>query len=149
VIGVHRCQAPAAPALALLGAVPAFLANAMYLAMTVLAIGRPQPFAGDFGLVYFVASVAMWLADAAFGFVTLRLGVVAWWGALALAIGSVLTITGIDRLGLTSAENPTIFGPLALAGGALNGIGWILLGIAIATRGTRVENAPAGKLVSP
>jgi hypothetical protein len=148
VIGVHRCQASAAPALALLGAAPAFLANAWYLAMTVLAIGRSQPF-GDFGLVWFFAAVAMWLADAAFGLVILRLGVIAWWGALALAIGSVLAITGIDRLGLTSAENPTIFGTLAPAGGALNGIGWILLGIDIATRGTRAGHAPTEKLLSP
>jgi hypothetical protein len=81
------------------------------------------------------------LTDAAFGLVTLRLGVVTRWGALALAIGSVLATTGNDRLGLTSAENPTIFGPLALAGIALTGIGWILLGFDIATRG----RAPAGE----
>ena len=134
VIAVHRRQASAGRSLALLGAVPAFLANAWFLAMEVLATGRPQPFAGDFGLVFFFAAVAMWLTDAAFGLVTLRLGVVRRWGALALAIGSVLAVTGVDRLALTSRDNPTIFGPLALAGIALNGIGWILLGIDIATR---------------
>ena len=134
VIAVHRRQASAGRSLALLGAVPAFLANAWFLVMEVLATGRPQPLAGDFGLVFFFAAVAMWLTDAAFGLVTLRLGVVTRWGALALAIGSVLAVTGIDRLALTSRDNPTIFGPLALAGIALNGIGWILLGIDIATR---------------
>jgi hypothetical protein len=139
VAAVHRRQASAAPSLALLGAVPAFLANAWYLAMVVLAIGRPHPFAGDFGLVFFVAAVAMWLADSAFALVTLRLGIVTRWGALALAIGSVLAVTGIDRLALTSSDNPTIFGPLALAGIALNGIGWILLGIDIATHGRASE----------
>jgi hypothetical protein len=133
VFAVHRRQARTAPTLALLAAVPAFLANAWYLAMTLLAIGRPQPFAGDFGLVWFYAGVAMWLADAAFGIVTMRIGVVARWGALALAIGSPLALAGIDRLGLVSAENPTIWGPLALVGAALNGIGWILLGLDVAT----------------
>ena len=139
VVGVHRRQAATAPLLALLGAVPALVANAWYLAMTILAIGRPEPFAGDLGLVYFLAGVAMWLADAAFGLVTLRLGVVRRWGALALAVGSVVAVTGIDRLGLTSGANPTIFGPLALAGVALNGIGWILLGLDLATRFTGLE----------
>jgi hypothetical protein len=140
VIGVHRCQASAAPALALLGAVPAVLANAWCLAMVVLALGSPQPFASDFGLVYFFAAEAMLLTDALFGLVTLRLGVVTRWGALALAIGSVLATTGNDRLGLTSAENPTIFGPLALAGIVLSGAGWILLGLDVATR-RRVSDA--------
>ena len=130
VIGVHRRQASVAPTVALLGAVPALLANAWYLAMMVLATGRPQPFAGDFGLVFFAAGVAMWLTAAAFGLVTLRLGVVTRWGALALASGSVLAFTGIDRLALTS----TIFGPLSQVGIALAGIGWILLGLDLATR---------------
>lgn len=134
VTAVHGRQASAAPALALLGAVPALIANAWYVAMVILAMGNPRPFAGDFGLVWFFAGVAMWSSDAAFGLVTLRLGVVARWGALALAIGSALAITGIDRLELTSPDNPTIFGPLALVGAALNGLGWILLGIDVATR---------------
>jgi hypothetical protein len=130
VIGVHRRQASVAPALALLAAVPALLANAWYLVMMILATGRLHPFAGDFGLVFFAAGVAMSLTDAAFGLVTLRLGVVTRWGALALAIGSILAVTGIDRLGLTS----TIFGPLSQVGIVLGGIGWILLGLDVATR---------------
>jgi len=141
VVGVHRSQAAAAPVLALVGAVPALLANAWYLAMMILAIDRPSPQAGDFGLVWFYAAVAMWLTDAVFAVVTLRIGVVARWGPLALAIGSPLALLGIDRFGLTSANNPTIFGTLALAGLVLNGIGWILLGVDIATR----RRAPAGQ----
>ena len=130
VIGVHRRQASVAPTVASLGAVPALLANAWYVAMMVLATGRPQPFAGDFGLVFFAAAVAMLLSDAAFGVVTLRLGGVSRWGSLALASGSLLSYTGIDRLGLTS----TIFGPLSQVGIVLTGIGWILLGLDVATR---------------
>ena len=134
VVAVHRRHAAAAPKLALLGAVPAVLANAWYLAMIALASGRPQPLAGDLGLVFFYAGVAMWLADAAFAAVTLRIGVVARWGALALAIGSPLALLGIDRFGLVSAQDPTIFGPLSQVGIVLNGVGWILLGIDLATR---------------
>jgi hypothetical protein len=136
VVAVHRRQASAAPTVALLAAVPAILANAWYLVMTVLSLGRSGPMgAGDFGLVYFFAAAAMWLTDSAFGLATLRLGVVTRWGAMALAIGSLLAFTGMDRLELTSADSPTIFGFLALAGVALNGIGWILLGLDVATRG--------------
>lgn len=142
VIGVHRRQASAAPALALLGAVPALLANAWYLALVVPAIARLYPFAENGGLVLFAAGVAMWLTDASFGLVTLRLGVVTRWGALALAIGSVLAVTGIDRLGLTSPDNPTIFGPLSQAGLVLNGLGWILLGLDLATRRRAAAGQP-------
>jgi hypothetical protein len=144
-IGVYRLQAPAAQTMSLLGAVPALLANAWYLAMVVLAMGRLHPFAGDFGLVFFAAAVALWLTDAWFGFVTLRLGSVTRWGAVALAIGSILALTGVDRLELTSPANPTIFGPLSLVGIALNGIGWILLGLDVATHGratTQPRRAP-------
>ena len=134
VIAVHRRQVAASPTLARTVAGATVLANAWYLSMVVLAIDRPNPIAGDFGLVFFWAAVAMWLTDAAFGVVTLRLGLVPRWGALALAIGSLLALTGIDRLGLTSVANPTIFGPIALIGVALNGLGLILLGVDVATR---------------
>ena len=146
VVAVHRRQASAAPRLALLAAVPAFVANAWYLVMVLLAVGRPQPPLGDsdFRLVWFFAGAAMWLTDAAFGLVTLRLGVVARWAALALAIGSVLAFTGMDRLELTSPGNPTIFGPLSLVGIALNGIGWIVLGLDVAMRRRPSETPPQG-----
>ena len=134
VVAVGRRQVEASPTLAHVVAIAAVVANASVLLREVLPYGPWHPFAGDNGLVLFYASIAMWLADAAFGLVTLRLGVVTRWGALALAVGSVLAILGIDRLGLTSEANPTIFGSLALMGIALNGIAWILLGIDIATR---------------
>lgn len=135
VIGVHRRQASVAPVMALLAAVPALLANAWYLALVVRIVGQPgQPGAGDYGPDFFSAGIALWLADAWFGVVALRIAAVTRWGALALSIGSVLAIMGIAQLGLTSEENPTIFGSLALLGVALNGLGWILLGFDLATR---------------
>jgi len=146
VVAVHRRQASVASTLALIGAIPALVANAWHIAMIVLAIGRTEPIgAGDFGLVYFWASLAMWLTDAWFGIVTLRLGVVSRWGPVALAIGSVLAVTGMDRLGLTSPDNPTIVGPLALAGIALNGVGWILLGLDVATRRSAPQVRPGAE----
>jgi hypothetical protein len=116
------------------------LANAWYLAMVVLSDGRPQPPVGDpeFRLVGFVAGVAMWWADAAFGLVSLRpggavgLGRLARGGALALALGSVLAFAGMDRLGLVRGDLAWLFTPAAMLGIALNGIGWILLGLAVA-----------------
>ena len=146
IVAVHRRQASVASTLALIGAIPALVANAWHIAMIVLAIGRTEPIgAGDFGLVYFWASLAMWLTDAWFGIVTLRLGVVSRWGPVALAIGSVLAVTGMDRLGLTSPDNPTIVGPLALAGIALNGVGWILLGLDVATRRSAPQVRPGAE----
>lgn len=144
IVGVHRRQSPNAPTLARVAAVPAFAANAWYLTMVVLAIGRDSPFSGDFGFTWFVAGMAMWLADGWFGLVTLRLGAVSRWGALALAVGS-LAIFGLDRLGLVSASgtNPNIFGSLSLAGIALNGIGWVLLGLDVAMRRRRIEASRA------
>jgi hypothetical protein len=133
-VAVHRRQGSLSPAAARTVTVAAVVANATVLLREVLPYGPWHPFAGDNGLVLFYGWVAMWLTDAAFGIVTLRLGVVTRWGALALAIGSLLAITGIDRLGLTSEAGPTIFGPLSQIGIVLNGIGWILLGIDVATR---------------
>ena len=142
VIAVHRRQSSIAPGLALLAAIPAITANAWYLVMVLLSIVQLNPFAGDFGLVFFFAGAAMWLADAWFGLVTLWLGVLWRWGALALAVGSVLALTGMDRLELVSGAYAEVFRPLALVGIALNGLGWILLGIDVATRRLTVA-APA------
>lgn len=138
VVGVHPYQAHVAPRLAVWVAGFAVAANAWYVGMEILSIGEPDPFGGEVGYVWFIAAIVMWLTDAAFGAVTLRLGVMGRWGAAALAIGSVLAITGIDRLGLTSSHDPTIFGPISLIGAALNGLGWILLGLDLALRGVGV-----------
>ena len=135
VVAVHRRQVSAAPRLALLAAVPAFLANAWYLIMIVRVVAQPgPPGSGDFGPNFDLAAIALWLTDAWFGIVTFRLRIVSRWAALAVGVGSFLAFGGMNRLGLTSEANPTIFGPLSLLGIALAGIGWILLGIDVATR---------------
>jgi hypothetical protein len=132
-LAVHGRHAAAARPLALAATVPVVLANGALIAWILLAQSRERPFAGDFGLVGFWVALAAWLADAWFGLVTLRLGVVWRPAALMLAVGSIVAIAGMDRLGLTSAASPTIFGSLALAGVALNGLAWVLLGMDIAT----------------
>lgn len=118
--------------LALAATMPLIVANGWYIAWILLALGRERPFAGDFGMVGFWAGLAFWLADAWFGIVVLRLGVLWRWAALSLVVGSLAAIVGMDRLELTSQANPTIFTPIALTGVALNGIAWVLLGLEIA-----------------
>jgi hypothetical protein len=136
VFAVHRRQAVIARRLSFLAAAPAILANAWYLVMVILSIGRPQFPEPDpeFRPIFFYAALALWLTDAAFGFVALRLGVVSRWGALALAIGSLLALTGVGGLGFTTGPFAAIIEPLSLVGIALVGIGWVLLGIDVATR---------------
>lgn len=128
VVAVHRRQAPSGDRLPTAAAAAAILANIWYPVMYVVSLGRP--IADDvFGLLFVFAALAWWLADAAFGFVTLRLGAVTRWGALALGVGSLLAILGMSQLQLTTQANPTIFAPIAMIGVALNGVAWILLGL--------------------
>jgi hypothetical protein len=135
-IAVHRHQVALAPRASLAAAGAVVLANAWYLVMVVLSSDRPQPPVGDpdFRLVGFYAGVAMWWADATFGLVAWRLRSVTRWGALALAVGSVLAFLGMDRLELVNGDVAWLFTPVALLGVALNGVGWVLLGIDVAFR---------------
>jgi hypothetical protein len=144
VVAVHRRQAATSRRLSLAAALPAILANTWYLVMVILSIGRPQfpePDA-DFRPIFFYAALALWTTDAVFGFTALRIGVVSRPGALALAIGSVLALTGVGGLGLTTGPLGAIIEPLAIVGIALVGLGWILLGVDAATRRGRLEAQP-------
>lgn len=141
VVAVHRRQAPAARRLSYVGAIPAIAANAWYLMMILLAVGRPvfpEP-DPEFRLVFFWAGVALWLSDALFGIVALRIGVVTRWGALALTVGALLAGLGMDRLGLATGPLASIYVPVALSGVFLVGVGWIWLGLDVATRRRRPE----------
>jgi hypothetical protein len=134
VFAVHRRQAVIWRRLSLAAAVPAILANAWYLVMVILSIGRPQFPEPDpeFRPIFFYAALAMWLTDSAFGFVIWRIGAIARWVGLALAIGSLLAILGMDRF--VQGDFAWFFSPVALAGVGVNGLAWILLGLAVATR---------------
>lgn len=115
------------------------IANAWYLGMVVVGVGRPQPPAPDpdFRLVLFCVGAAMWLADAAFGFAALNARVVNRWGSAALAIGSLLAFTGMDRLELVRGAWAWIFEPASQVGIVLVGIGWIVLGADLLRRASR------------
>ena len=133
---VHRRQAPRSPRLSLAAATAMILANAWYLVMLILSIDRPvfpEP-DPEFRLVMFYAGMAMWLSDAAFGLVALRLGAVSRWAASALMIGSILALLGMDRFELVRGPFAAIFMPLSQIGIALNGLAWIGLGLSVLRR---------------
>jgi hypothetical protein len=130
-VAIHR-RIPAASRQRSLGVLlPLVVANSWYLTMVIVSLGRPQFPDPDpeFRLIMFSAGLAMWLSDAAFGLVTWRLRSATPWGAAALAAGSVLALLGMDRFELVRGDLASLFVPLALIGIALNGTGWILLGI--------------------
>lgn len=143
VVAVHRRLVTGPNRVMLLAATVAIIANVASLAWTALGVGGGP----DVRSAGAVLAVGTWLADAAFGLALLRFDGLARWGALALAIGSLLAILGIDRLGLTSAADPTIFGTMALTGVALSGLGWIVLGGDVATRrrGAAVQPEPIAR----
>lgn len=124
-IGVHRrgaWRAPAASSAAtglLVGVVSIFLIATVTEAPAIAA---------------FWSQVALWLGSAAFGAVAALIGAVSRIGAWAVAIGSLVTLTGIDRLGLVSEAAPTMFNTLSQAGIVAMAVGWIVLGVDVAVR---------------
>lgn len=145
-LAVHGRHAAVSRRLALAGTVPVLLANGALITWQLLALGRERPHAGDFGLVGFWVGLAFWLADAWFGVVALRIGVLWRPATLLLAVGSILAILGMDRLELISQANPTIFAPIAMMGIALNGVAWVLLGLQVALH--RLHRAPGERLAT-
>lgn len=130
VVAVHRRQAAAAPLLALATSIVAISANVLYLALILGLVAQPGEIGpGSFGVSFAAAAVFLWLADAGFGLVIARLGVLSPWLGITLAISSTLALLGLDRLGLVNGEFRAIFEPLALAGVAASGCAWIALGV--------------------
>ena len=132
VIAVLRRSVPAS-LLAIGVGVVVILVNALYGFMALADIHAVAPL---------WAGVALWLTTALFGLNIVREGGLTRWGALALAVGSVLAVTGIDRLGLVSATSPTVFNTLAQVGIVTVGLGWVVLGIDVATRRAVPQPAP-------
>jgi hypothetical protein len=137
-----RATAPRAAVVLTASAV--IFTNAAHLGMTVLSLGVERPFAGDFGLVFFLITAAMWLSDAAFGAVlasrrNLTAGLGGRLGAIALAVGSLLAIIGMDRIGLVSPDRDSIFKTLAGVGIFLSGLAWIVLGLDVALGRRRMQ----------
>lgn len=135
VTAIHLRQRQRSPGLALVGAIPALVFGTWMFVMELLVIGREPPvFGGTFGWVFFWASIASWLGYAWFGVVTFLLHQVTRIGAAALVVGSLLGILGIDRLGLASSTEPTIWNTVALTGVFLHGLAWVILGLDVAFR---------------
>jgi MFS family permease len=136
VIAIHALQAARRRWPSLIVAVPAILANAWHLVMTIMFVTRPQPPLPDpeFRPSYALAAMSMWFANAAFGIVALRLGAVSRWGSLALILGSLLAVSGFSALGLTQSPLAGYLPAMSMIGVILVGAAWILLGIAVATR---------------
>jgi hypothetical protein len=133
-IGVHRRQSMRAP-MPSLAVTAVLLASVAFFLVTVIFFEPPNPAA-------FWSGVALWLASAAFGGVASAIGAMSRVGALAVAAGSLLALTGIDRLGLVSESAPTIFNTLSQVGLVAMAAGWIILGLDVALR--RPTPQPAG-----
>ena len=133
-IGVHRRQSARAPTASLAATVALVAANALFL-VTVL-------FLEPGNITAFWSGVALWIASATFGAMSAIIGAMSRIGGWAVAVGSLLTLTGIDRLGLVSEATPTVFNTLSQVGIVTMAVGWIVLGIDLAMR--RVASQQAG-----
>lgn len=125
-IGVHLRQSLRAPG-ASLAATMALAASVAFFLATVLFLDPSH-------VAVFWAGLALWLGSAAFGITSAVIGAVSRIGSSAVAIGSLLALTGMDRLGLVSESTPTIFNTLSQLGIAAMAIGWLVLGLHVAIR---------------
>lgn len=151
IVAVHGLQASRGRWPSLIVSASAVLANAWHMAMSIMFVNRPQPPAPDpeFRPLYALAATALWLANAAFGLVALRLGVVSRWAALVLTVGSLLAASGVSGLGFTRGPYADVIANFTVAGIVLVGVGWVLLGIDLATRRRVQEPAGASSRVEP
>lgn len=132
--GVHRRQAARAQTLSLVATV-AFAATSSFYLIAVVFLAPANAAA-------FWSGVALWLVSAAFGATTAWIGSVSRIGASAIAIGSLLALSGIDWIGLVSEASPTIFNTLSQVGIVTLALGWIVLGLDVGWR--RVSTQQAG-----
>lgn len=149
-VAIHQRQAPRSPRLSLAATMPMILANAWYLVMLLLSIGRPVYPEPDpqFRQISFYAAIALWLSDAAFGLVALRIGVALRWAALALLVGSLGAFSGIGGLPFMTGPFAAIVLPFSQIGIALNGLAWIAFGVSL-FRPQRIPIGPAPGSPSP
>lgn len=121
--------------LALASSLPVILANAAYMLFTLKLVAMPgQLGPGDYQPVdlFILTAAAMWLSDAWFGLVALRMRVLRRWSALALLVGSIAAFAGMSNFGL--APSGSVMEKVILVGVALHGVAWVLLGLEIALR---------------
>ena len=134
-LAVYPRHALVSRPLALVSTIPVVAANAAYLLFTLKLVAQPGELGpGDYQPVglFILTAAAMWLADAWFGLVALRVGVLNRWSALALLVGSIAAFVGMSNFGLAPAGS--LSEKVILAGVALHGLAWVLLGLEVALR---------------
>lgn len=134
-LAVYPRHALVSRRLALAGSLPVIVANAAYLLFTVVLVAQPGELGpGDYQPInlFIFTAAAMWLSDAWFGLVSLRLRVLNRWSALALLIGSVAAFVGMSNFGL--APTGSLMEKVILVGVAVHGAAWVLLGLEVALR---------------
>jgi hypothetical protein len=105
------------------------LVNLGHLVLIAGIVAQPgEPGAGSFPPPYGATLQAVWAIGVAFGIVSLARGVGSRPGSVALAVGSGLAFS--PTVGLVGE----LIGTASLVGIALVGIGWVLLGVDVATR---------------
>jgi hypothetical protein len=144
-LAFHRRQALAAPMLARVTTAAVVIAGVWYATWVIVSLGVDRPFVGTFGSVYFLANIALWVSAAVWAIGMLHTGA-AWHGmprrlglitrlATWILVGSIVGWMGDDRLGLTDSRWGGMWQAIALAGVAMNGVGWGLLGAVLLFRG--------------
>ncbi len=150
-LAFHRRQAVVAPTLALLTTGAVVIAGLWYATWLILSSDVESHFIGTFGLIGLFAGIALWVTPAIWAIGLLHTGV-AWQGmsrnrglltklGATILIGSVVAWFGDDRLGMVDSLWGEMWQAIALAGVAMNGIGWLILGLVLVTpgRGPRAE----------
>ena len=154
-VAFYGRQAAVAPRLALSVSALVVITSAWNIAWIVLATDRDSPFAGAFGFLGFLASLAGWLGAGLYGIAVLvtraawrgmtRLsGIAIQLAAAILVLAGPAATFGMDRLGLTRSEAyGELFGTLGAIGVTGVGCAWIVLGTVLLTANRRRAAQPA------
>src|SRR5258705_8432332 len=146
-LAFYRRQAVVAPTLALLTTGSVVIAGTWYAAMVLAAPAIEHPFIGPFGLLNLLANIALWVTPAIWAIGMLHTGA-AWQGmspnqaratklGMTILLGSIVAWIGDDRLGMVHSLWGALWQAVALAGVAMNGVGWLILGAVLVLAGRR------------
>jgi len=144
-LAFYRRQALVAPTLALLTTGAVVIAGLWSSTVLILSSGVERPFIGTFGLIGLFANIALFVTPAIWALGLLHTGA-AWQGmsrnrglatklGATILIGSIVGWFGDDRLGMVDSLWGPLWQTIALAGVAMNGIGWLTLGAVLVAPG--------------
>jgi len=137
-LAFHRRQAVVAPPLAALTTAGVVIAGVWYATWLLLSNTVDRPFLGTFGFLNMLANIALWVTPAIWAIGMLHTGA-AWQGmprrlaavtrlGVWTLLGSIVGWLGDDRLGMVDSLWGDFWQGVALAGVAMNGLGWLILG---------------------